>query len=330
MTRRTQRTRLRAWMAVCGILLAAACTYALGVGTRYFPASWHPASAAAVAAAARPPLLPARYVGVAPPGFPHSEADLLEFSQVTRVHPNIVSWYYGWGPPFDTKAAEQIEAFGSLPFLNLDSDTVPVAAIADGQYDGYLASYAAAIRAFGHPIALSFDHEVNGDWFPWGYQRTGAAVFIAAWRHIHDIFAAAGASNVIWVWMIASDLPGTAALKAFYPGNAYVNWVGLDGYYTSPAITFASVFGADLTQVKRFSDRPALITETGVEPGTWRAAAITDLFRNAANMPGLIGLVWFDFDKGPSHEWRIDSDPAAVNAFRRGAAGYELQAGPSR
>ena len=160
---------------------------------------------------------------------------------------------------------------------------------------------------------------------------TSAAVFIAAWRHIHDIFAAAGASNVIWVWMIASDLPGTAALKAFYPGMPYVNWVGLDGYYTSPAITFASVFGADLSPGQEVQRSPGTDHGDGVDPGAWRASAITDLFRNAARMPGLIGLVWFDFDKGPGHEWRIDNDPAAVNAFRRGGQRYELRkAGPSR
>ena len=54
-------------------------------------------------------------------------------------------------------------------------------------------------------------------------------------------------------------------------------------------------------------------------PAPGAPAAITDLFRDAAKMPGLVGLVWFDFDKGPGHEWRIDNDPAAINAFRRGA-----------
>ena len=314
-------------MAACSVLLLAACAYALGAWTRYAPASWRPGSATPTATATPAPAsvprdLSTRYIGVAPEGFPHSESDLQDFGRVTGVHPSLVSWYYGWGPPFDVSAARQIEAYGSLPFLNVDSDGVPVAAIADGRYDAYLGRYAAAVRAFGRPIAISFDHEANDGWYRWGYPQTKPAVFIAAWDRIHAIFARAGATNVIWVWMMGPALPGTAALKSLYPGDAYVSWVGFDCYYTTRSSTFRSVFGADLRQLRAFSNRPVLITETGVAPGSRRPAQIEDVFRGAARTPGIIGLVWFDYDKGPGHDWRIDNDPAAVTAFRRAAGGY--------
>ena len=51
------------------------------------------------------------------------------------------------------------------------------------------------MRAFGEPVALSFGHEMNGDWYPWGTKQTTAASFVAAWRHIYDLFAKAGATT---------------------------------------------------------------------------------------------------------------------------------------
>src|SRR5690349_24021953 len=44
-----------------------------------------------------------------------------------------------------------------------------------------------------------FDWQMNGDWqFPWSAQLNGntPADYIAAWRHVHDLFAQAGATNV--------------------------------------------------------------------------------------------------------------------------------------
>jgi mannan endo-1,4-beta-mannosidase len=56
------------------------------------------------------------------------------------------------------------------------------------------------VRNLNVPIALSFGHEFNGNWYPWGTTGTTAADFVAAWQHVHDLFAAAGATNVIWIW----------------------------------------------------------------------------------------------------------------------------------
>ena len=71
------------------------------------------------------------------------------------------------------------------------------------------------------PIALSFGHEMNGNWYPWGTAQTTAAEFVAAWRHIHDVFARAGATNVIWVWNpnVINPVP-EVPLKPLWPGNA--------------------------------------------------------------------------------------------------------------
>jgi beta-mannanase len=48
---------------------------------------------------------------------------------------------------------------------------------------------------------------------------------------VHDLFAAAGARNVTWMWSPNVTYPGAAPLAGLYPGDDYVDWVGLSGYY---------------------------------------------------------------------------------------------------
>ena len=65
---------------------------------------------------------------------------------------------------------------------------------------------AKAIRRQRWPVVLRFAHEMNGHWYPWGAHRTDPADFVAAWRHIHDVFRTVGATNVIWTWTPARTL----------------------------------------------------------------------------------------------------------------------------
>ena len=79
---------------------------------------------------------------------------------------------------------------------------------------------------------------MNGNWYPWagannGGANGGPAKYIAAYRHVHDLFVADGATNVYWVWCpLVADVPAEAwnHWTNYYPGDAYVDWVGLDAY----------------------------------------------------------------------------------------------------
>jgi mannan endo-1,4-beta-mannosidase len=169
------------------------------------------------------------------------------------------------------------------------------------------------------PVAIALAHEMNGDWYPWGPQKTKASDFVAAWRHVHDVFAAAGATNVIWVWApnVINPVP-RVHLGPLYPGDAYVDWIGMDGYYTHKGQqTFTTLFGPTTRAVRRFTKRPMLIVETGAEPGSARPGEIATLFTGVAHTPGFIGFVWFD--NHGTGSWRIDNDARSVAAFRRAA-----------
>ncbi len=152
----------------------------------------------------------------------------------------------------------------------MEPGTVRLAAIASGRYDGYLSSYAEAVRAYRHPVILSFGHEMNGFWYPWGYGHTSPGVFVAAWRHIVRLFRAAGADNVTWLWTVNvihdAQHGRIPSPDPWWPGSSYVTWVGIDGYYFSPSGTFAPLFGPTIAAVRELTRDPILVAETAAAP----------------------------------------------------------------
>lgn len=259
---------------------------------------------------------PARLlVGLAPGA--NMQHKLARFTAGSGIRPTVVEYYQQFGKPFDAGYTCMITRAGALPMIQLLPRVVPVPEIASGLYDKYLKSYAHAIKAFGHPVALSFGHEMNGSWELWGWQHTSPADFRAAWRHMHDVFAAAGASNVIWVWNVNRKSPDVSGDREWWPGAAYVNWVGIDAYYRSPTATFASVFDATISTVRTFTSDPIVFCETGAGRTPRQGAQIASLFAGVRSTPGLLGFVWFDVNA--KERWRIDDYPVALAAFRRAA-----------
>jgi mannan endo-1,4-beta-mannosidase len=252
------------------------------------------------------------------PGF----APVEQFAAATHHQPNVVLYYSSWYEKFQAGFADQISASGAVPLVQINPFGVSLADIAAGRYDGYLISYADQVRSFGRSVIIGFAHEPNGNWYPWGQGKASPASFIGAWRHIVDVFRAQGADNVTWLWTVNSMGNGVGPIAGLWPGAAYVTWVGIDGYYVRPGDTFASVFGPTITAVRQLTSDQILISETAVGPATGdQPGKITDLFAGV-RAQHLLGLVWFDKsqDKGPyRQDWRLEGDPAAITAFRRGA-----------
>jgi mannan endo-1,4-beta-mannosidase len=167
---------------------------------------------------------------------------------------------------------------------------------------------------------------MNAPWYPWGFGHVPPSTFIAAWRHIVTLFRTQGADNVTWLWTVNQDRSDTGPVADWWPGASYVTWVGIDGYYFRPTDTFASVFGRTIDQVRIFSDKPILLSETSVSPAAGQLAKIANLFAGIRNYRTL-GLVWFDIAQhgSPLHQdWRIEGDAAAEAAFRLGISSLTL------
>jgi mannan endo-1,4-beta-mannosidase len=277
------------------------------------------------AAGSAPNLPPtaAGYLGVFTPGMPHSTAGLTRFESSTKTKLNVAVYYSGWLEAFQTHFAAKASALGAVTLVQIDPAGASLAAIAAGRYDSYLESYAQAVAKFGHPVIVSFGHEMNGDWYSWGYQNSPAADFVASWRHLVDEFRAWGAFNVTWLWSINSLAGGpgsTAPPKGWWPGAGYVNWVGIDGYYYHQGDSFDTVFGHTIAAVRAFTSAPVLISETGIAPSADKPGTIQRLFAGARSAR-VLGIVYFD--SVGHQDWRLNA-PDSYAAYRRAASGFRV------
>jgi mannan endo-1,4-beta-mannosidase len=309
--RRAVRVRIFIGLVICMVIVLVAAV-AVAFATPHDPAP----SAQSVSTV--------RYLGVYEPGTPGSYAGVDRFARAIGRQPNIVLYYNVWLKPFQVGFASSAAKNGAMTLVQIDTGKASLASVARGQYDTYLRSYADEVKAFGAPVVLSFDHEMNGDWYSWGYRHTSPAVFVAAWRHVVTIFRQQGATNVIWMWTvnITDTLNDVTEPAAWWPGNSYVNWVGIDGYYNSPSTVFSFLFGPTIVDVReKLTHDPILIAETGVAITADQSTKIVDLFAGVRTY-GLLGFVLFDQDGVKNTEsWRI-SNPAVYATLREEAKAY--------
>jgi len=275
--------------------------------------------------------------GVYQPGVPAQMSALQPLESELAAVPDDVMWYVHWGGgygAFNAADVQNVVGAGETPVITwmsddftTSSDVYPLQQIAAGVFDSYVKSWADGLRAVHHRVLLRFDHEMNGNWSQWSTGVAGQtpADYVAAWRHVHDVFAAEGVSNVSWVWSPNVVYTGSTALALLYPGDAYVDLVGLDGYNWGPSDqwhtwqSFAQVFLPTLTQVQALSRRPVMVTEVGcATTGGDKAQWITDMFATLRSTPAIIALIWFNQDK--EEDWRLDSSPDTTAAFKTGLA----------
>ena len=277
---------------------------------------------------------PASYLGVFEDGSPPQYGPIQEFTQAAGKKPNLVGFYSGWAQPFPVSMADSMHQRGLIPFVQIDPTLASVSAIASGSYDDYLRQYADSVHDYGHAVVIGFGHEMNATWYTWGYTRTPASTFVAAWRHIVTLFREQGDDNVTWLWTIQADQPHTGPISSWWPGASYVTWVGIDGYYRQPSDTFTNVFAPTIDQVRTFTGKPILLSETAVARHPNQYANILNLFNGMARYRTL-GLVWFDKDQSQltvsrgdprnvHEDWRIEDSSLAEQAFRLGVSGLTL------
>ncbi|MEM7119387.1 MAG: glycosyl hydrolase [Chloroflexota bacterium] len=223
-------------------------------------------------------------------------------------------------------------------------------AILEGEHDDHIDGWAARIGDLeDQTIMLRWGHEMNGDWYPWSGVANGGGTldgfgdpavadgperYVAAYRYIHERFAETGADNVLWVWCPNAPIATmTAALGEwndaahYYPGDAYVDWLCLDGYnwgsstygqtFNSRWSSFDEIFAESYQQLQAINDeKPMMIGEfASTEEGGDKAAWITATYQTIAeDYPQIRAVTWFHINK--ETDWRIDSSPESLAAFK--------------
>lgn len=260
-------------------------------------------------------------VGLYVKGVPASTAPLATFTAQTGVRPKLALYFSEWGQAFQASFATTETDDGAIPLVQMEPGNLNLQLIADGSKDGYLKSYAKRVREFGRPVVISFGHEMNGYWYHWGWKRTPASTFVAAWRHLVTVFRDAGATNVTWMWTVqaAADAPSlTTSPAPWWPGSSYVDWVGIDGHYIYQGQTFGTIFDPAIASVRSITSKPILIAETSISKSVGQVADLPDLFQGVESR-GLLGFVYFD--KLGNHDYRLDTS-AVFAAFTAAARKY--------
>jgi hypothetical protein len=295
-------------------------------------------------------VAPELYLGLVYPNVPDIPT-LSTYETKIGKGVSIVMWYQAWEESnqmqsFPTAQMEAVREHGTIPMLAWEPDAYAgplnqpafsLAKIADGAWDSYLRQYAEEVKAWGHPFFLRFAGEMNGSWTPWfeGNSGNSAGQFVLAWRHVHDIFTAVGATNVTWVWCPNVENASTTPLEDLYPGTAYVDWVGLDGYNFSSEVdygswrSFAEIFSETYRHLLRLipPTMPMMIGEMGsVDAGGSKAAWITDALsiQLPTHYPRIKALVWFE-DSDGSINLRFDTSPSSLAAFQKAIAATTYQ-----
>jgi beta-mannanase len=232
-------------------------------------------------------------------------AQLPAFSSLIGTHVQVLHVYSEFDVPLPTRTLNAIESYGATPLLDWSCGNVQD--IAAGRDDTLIRKYADELRTFRKPVFLRWYWEMNLD--DKAHQRCGTGSsdpgsYVTAWRHIWSIFQAEHASNVSFVWApsgLASKTPATA----FYPGDQYVDWIGVDHYddHGAPSTgagAVTSLFGAFYQQWAAHH-KPMMIAETGAQPAS-QAGYLQGLEQALpSRYPDFKALIYFDSPgkKGP-------------------------------
>jgi endoglucanase len=229
-------------------------------------------------------------------GHVHKRTEKTEYDAVLALEKEIGrkfaidEHYEHWTNP--TLKEESLDvAAGRIPMVSWPSGSWPsgvdASAILSGSQDGAITYMARQLKALGHPVLLRFAYEM--DHVGGGRYIGPPSVFIPAWRHVHDLFVAAGATNVKWVWCAVSHNFANGSAQTYYPGDAYVDWIAADGFSFWPVQQTSNGTWRSLDQI--FSafygwgsgkSKPLMIASTGVQEDPTQPSRKSQWFQDAA------------------------------------------------
>lgn len=299
-------------------------------------------------------------------GDPLQVSNVQAYETATGRHVFSILRYQGWDatnqPDFPSQefrdAVLYHDGFNTQTILHLTWEPwVNLPDIANGTYDEYLTRYADQVHDWGGAVRLRFAHEMIqdgvscygqagcGDWYPWQDQP---AQYVAAFRHVHDIFQTRGASNVEFVWCPNNYPFDLDLVRQYYPGADYVDWLCMDGYNWTNRDSkpgwpdwqwfddiFYNIYQTFVDHPEVFGSKPVMIGEfasceagAGDLPGQTKAAWIENAFERikSTDYNQIDSFYWFNINK--ECDWRADSSPESLAAFRTAIAGASFISHP--
>lgn len=181
------------------------------------------------------------------------------------------------------------------------SKSSPLFDILRGKYDGFLTELARGLKAYGRPVLFRLNNEMNTDWTSYCgmINMCDPEIFIDTWIHLYKIFEKEGVDNCIWIWNpVAVSCPQSYWSEdlAYYPGNDYVQILGLTAYEDGNSLPLKS-FREHYSKLYNksslvFDQMPWVISEFGCGAG---GAASGEEKRNKVQQANWVRAMFDDF-----------------------------------
>lgn len=261
----------------------------------------------------------------------------------------LIHIYSAWGSKpeqrFPTKKLNAIADLGSVPVISWEPwlqdfnkakhpelkdvdtrDKGGMMDVANGVYDFYLKTWVRDLKRYGKPVFIRLGHEMNDPYrYAWGPHNNLPEEFVLAWQYVVDYFKAAGVENVVWIW---SPHPAYGYFKQYYPGDDYVDWIGVPVLNYGNVAIWSQWWSVDDIYGRVYEDlivfnRPIMLTEfgslaVGGERNDWYGDALCTL---KEKYPYTKSVVFFhntnDYTlTNKSLDWSFVNDTLVVNSIR--------------
>lgn len=219
---------------------------------------------------------------------------------------------------------------------DVSSDTAVESVLPGGEmnerFTGWLDAVGDYISSLGIPVIFRPWHEHTGSWFWWGAGLCTPDQYNELWYMTHDYLTEEkGLADIVWAISPNASSSEFEAWEDRYPGDAYVDIIGLDCYSTKAKndslwVTANEEFIAEMRyclnaieRMGREHGKMIAVTETGLEsqayPSWW-----TEVLQPAIDgFPIAYVLAWRNANKedNPGHYYVPVSDGPAADDFRK-------------
>jgi hypothetical protein len=245
---------------------------------------------------------------------------------------DIVKGYAGWQRhSFPTPSERHLARHRRVLYISWNAvnyktrQPISYASIANGSWDSSIIEpEARALKHFHHRLFIDFDHEFDS---PVQAGKGSPEQYVAAYRHIHEVFQRMHVHNVIWSWVSTGYVGNASVIRAAYPGARYVDWIGYDPYnfagcasqaWESPHKTMGAFYRWTSHQ-PGMSHKPLLLSEYGSTFGPRVQQWYASLPRALSRLPRIRAVIQFSGAPIGACNFAVGDSAAAFAGFKAAA-----------
>ena len=255
--------------------------------------------------------------------------DIVNFADSYGKKPYLVMVFVDWGGFIDEQVIKSVYSQDCVLFVTWEPwqasarEGIDYDGLLSGDYEKYINDFARRLKMIEGDVFIRFGHEMNGNWYPWSGTKIGRDRFIAIYRHVKDTFDKMNIANVKWVFSINwEDVPRQNHFMQYYPGDKYVDYIGIDGYNWGNTqswnkwMSFKGIFEERYEEIVSHLKKPVMISEfsstsSGGDKSMWIQEAMSDI----KGMKKIKAFVLFNVNK--ETDWNFPGDQDSGKELKR-------------